>query len=207
MIARSVGIVLGALALSPVAAADNSGIYIGAHVGEVDMPDEVQLGVPNVALMTGKTDGSVVRPGVDIGYRFNRNIALELGYVDLGDMKANISDASGASDANARVRFSATGVSLALVGNFPVGKWEPYVKAGALFSSTTLKYTGAVAGNAFAAEIDNDAEDALYGFGVGYALTESLELVLDATYFDEIGDPGQGQSDYFKTSLGVIWQF
>src|SRR5687768_8708220 len=102
--------------------ADDSGIYIGANVGQVDMPDDVQLGVPNVPLMAGKTDDAVIRPAADIGYRFNRNIALELGYVELGDLKANVTDASGASDANARVRFSASGVSLALVGTFPVGK-------------------------------------------------------------------------------------
>lgn len=207
MIARSIGIVLGALILPPAALADDSGIYIGANVGEVDMPDNVQLGVPAVPLLRGPSDGSVFTPGLEIGYRFNRNIALELGYVDLGDLKANVSDLTGGTDANARVKFSADGVSLSLVGTFPVGKWEPYVKAGALFSSTTLKYSGTMAGGPFSADIDNDAEDALYGIGVRYALTERLKLVFDATYFMEVGEVGYGQSDSFKTSLGVIWQF
>ena len=207
MIARSIGIALGALVLSPLAVADESGVYIGASVGHVDMPDHVQLGVPNVPLMSGETEGTVFTPGVDIGYRFNRNIAIELGYADLGDLKANVFDATGAGDANARSTFSAAGFSLALVGTFPIGKWQPYVKAGALFSSTTLKYSGSIAGNAFSANIDNDSEDAIYGLGVRYALTEHLELFLDATYFMEVGDPNHGQSDYFKRSIGLIWRF
>jgi OmpA-OmpF porin, OOP family len=207
VIARSIGIALGALALSPLAAADDSGVYIGAGIGNVDMPDNVQLGVPDVPLMGGKTNDNVFRAGVDIGYRFNRNIAIELGYVDLGDLKADVADVSGGSDANARVKFSADGISLALVGTFPIGKWEPYAKAGALFSSTTLKFSGSFSGTPFSADIDNDAEDALYGIGVRYALTERLKLVLDSTYFMEVGEPGHGQANFFKTSLGAIWQF
>jgi OmpA-OmpF porin, OOP family len=206
VIARSIGIAVGVLALSS-AMADDSGVYIGAAVGYVDVPDNVQLGVPDVPLLTGKTDDSVFTPGVDIGYQFNRNLAIELGYADLGDLKANLADPSGATDANARAKFSADGVSLALVGSLPIGKWEPYVKAGALLSNTTLKYSGAIAGNAFAAEIGNHAKDALYGVGIRYAFTDHLKLVLDATYFDDVGERGYGQSDFFKTSLGVIWQF
>jgi hypothetical protein len=207
VIARSIGIALGALVLSPVAAADESGVYIGASVGYVDMPDTVQLGVPNVPLMMGKTEDSVFTPGIDLGYRFNRNIAIELSYADLGDLIANVSDATGGTDASARSKFSATGYSLALVGTFPIGKWAPYVKAGALFSSTKLRYSGSMAGNAFSASIDNDANDAIYGMGVRYALMERLDLFMDATYFMEVGDPEHGQSDYFKTSAGVSWRF
>jgi opacity protein-like surface antigen len=207
VIARSIGIALGALVLTPAMAADDSGVYIGADVAYVDMPDNVQLSIPNVPLLTGRSKDTVFTPGVDIGYRFNRNLAVELGYADLGDLKANLADVSGATDANARVKFAAEGVSLAVVGTLPVGKWEPYVKVGVLFSNTTLKYSGAIAGNAFAADIDNHARDAVYGVGVRYALTDRLKLVLGATYFKDVGERGYGQSDFLKTSLGVIWQF
>lgn len=207
MIARSIGIALGAMGLSPLAAADDSGVYIGAAVGYIDAPDNVQLGVPDVPLLTGKTDDEVFTPGLDVGYRFNRNIAVELGYVDLGDVKADFADLGGGTDATARGKFSADGVSLSLVGTFPIGRWEPYVKAGALFSSTTLQYSGAVAGDAFSADIDNDAQDALYGFGIRYVLSDGLRIVLDSTYFQDVGEPGYGQCDYFRTSLGIIWQF
>ena len=207
MIARSIGIALGALVLSPVLAADDSGVYIGGAVGYVDMPDNVQLSIRGVPLLTGESGDTVFTPELDVGYRFNRNLAVELGYADLGDLKANLSDISGVTNANARAKFSAEGVSLSLVGTLPIGKWEPYVKVGALFSDTRLKYSGAVAGNTFAADIGNHAQDAIYGFGVRYALTQRLKLVLGATYFNDVGERGSGQSDYFKTSLGVIWQF
>jgi opacity protein-like surface antigen len=207
VIAKSIVIALGAWLASPVALADEAGVYIGIGVGYVDVPDSVRLGVPGVPLMEGQTEHTVLRPGLDIGYRFNRNVAIALGYADLGDLKANVSDLTGATDATARVKFSASGVSLALLGTFPIGHWQPYVKAGALFSSTTLKFSGAVAGEPFNADIDNDSEDAIYGLGVRYALSERFELCLDTTYFMEVGEPGHGQADYFKHSLGVIWRF
>lgn len=207
MIARSIGIAVGVLVLSPVMAADDSGFYIGAGVGYVDMPDSVQLGVPDVPLLTGRRDDTQYAPVVDLGYRFNRNIALELGYVDLGALQADFVDLSGGTDATARAKFSAAGYSFSLVGTFPIGKWEPYVKAGALFSSTELNYSGTVAGNAFSAKIDNDAEDALYGAGIRYGLSERVQLFLDATYFMDVGEPGYGQVDFFKTSFGGVWRF
>lgn len=206
MNARLLGMMLGVLAAAQ-ATADDSGVYIGAGVGQVDTPDNAVLGVPEVPLLTGRTRDTQFTPAVQLGYRFNRNIAVELGYVDLGDVKANVVDASGSSDASAQLKFSADGISLALLGVFPIGNWEPYVKAGVLFSSTTLKYAGSIGGNAFAASLDNDAEDALYGLGVRYNLTETFKLSLDSTYFVDVGEPDRGQGDFLRTSVGVVWQF
>ncbi len=206
MNAIAVWISSGALVLPCAAFADDAGAYIGAGIGYVDMPGNLGLGVPDVPVMFGETKGGEVAPGVELGYRFNRNIAVELGYVDLGDLKANVVDPNG-SDASAQLQFSADGYSLALVGMFPINQWEPYVKAGAVFSSTTLNYSGSFSGAGFSAKIDNDTEDAIYGAGVRYSLTEQLKLYFDTTYFMELGEPGFGQVDYFKLSLGLNWRF
>ena len=206
MKARAVWIGCSALALSHAAPADEAGVYIGVDIGYVDAPKNVGLIVPDVPLLTGETDGSEFAAGATLGYRFNRNIAVELGYVDVR-FDANVVDASGISDASSRLGFSIDGIALALLGFFPVGHWAPYVKAGVLFSDTALTYSGNIAGDEFSARIGNSAEDALYGLGVRYRLSEHLELSLDSTYFMEVGEPGSGQSDFWKTSAGVIWRF
>ncbi|MET0533964.1 MAG: porin family protein [Steroidobacter sp.] len=207
MNAGSVCVVLGALALSQSALADDSGAYIGVNVGHVDMPDDVRLGVPDVASLSGDSKSTGLALSMEVGYRFNRNLAVEVGLVDLDVLVADVADPTGGSDASAQLGFKADGVSVALVGIFPIDKWEPYVKAGVLFSDTTLTYTGSVGGSSFGASIDNESEDALYGVGVRYSVTERLRLYLDATYFMEVGEPERGQVEYIKTAAGVIWQF
>jgi OOP family OmpA-OmpF porin len=198
---------LAALAIAHAASADDSGWYLSAGIGLADAGDRSQLCCAGFPLLTGETVDNKTTWGVAAGYRFNENIALELGYADLGKLSAEVNDATGATDARAAVGFSAQGVTFAMIGTFPIGKWEPYLKAGVFYSSTVLEYSGSQSGDAFGARITNDDEDALYGIGVRYAVSESLLIYLDSTYFMEVGDPGKGRSDYLNTSLGAAWRF
>lgn len=187
------------------AAAQDAGVYVSAAVGLIDAPDDAHLdGTPR---LTGSTDNDEVSWNVAVGYRFNPNIALELGYVDLGKVEADLTDASGATDSSAHASFAADGTTLALIGTFPIGRWEPYLKAGVLFSSTDLRFAGAIDAAPFAGRLTNDNEDPLYGTGVRFAATESLRIFLDVTFFHAVGEPETGRSSYFNTSLGVLWRF
>lgn len=201
----SVWLAVTALAVAPAAVADDSGVYLGAAVGLTDGPDNVQLGVPDVPLLAGKADVDDPSFAFSAGYRFNKNISLELGYVDLDELQADVADV--ASDGRATLGFLAEGVTLAMIGEFPIGKWQPYLKAGVFYSRTVLEYSGVFSGADFSARLTNDSEDALYGVGVRYQLAEKLRVFVDATYFMEVGEPGKGQVDFINTSAGVVWQF
>lgn len=198
---------LAALAFAPAASADDSGWYLGAALGLADAPDNSQLGFTDIPLLTGRTDDNKTSWGFAAGYRFNPNIALELGYVDLGKFTSEVTDASGATDARAAAGFSAEGVTFAMIGTFPLGKWEPYLKAGVFYSSTVLEYSGSLSGTNFGARITNDDEDALYGIGLRYPVSERLRIYVDSTYFMEVGEAEKGRSDYLNTSLGALWRF
>jgi OmpA-OmpF porin, OOP family len=197
---------LGLLATS-AAAADDSGFHVSASVGIADHADDAALGVPDVGRLTGATDGDDTSWALTGGYRFNRNIAIEIGYVDLGEIDAAVSDVEGGSDARATFTFATSGITLAMVGSFPIGNWVPYLKAGVLFSETELDFAGTVNGASFAARVDEDSQDPLFGAGVGYDFGEHWRVQLDVTYFMESGDPDGGESDYLSTSLGVSWRF
>ena len=181
--------------------AQNAGIYVSAAVGLSDAPDRSQLGE-----LTGSTDNRDLSWNIGLGYRFNRNIALEPGYVDLGQLESDLTAPSGASDGSAHASFAAAGATVALVGTFPMGRWEPYIKAGVLFSSTELKFSG-LGSTPFAARLTKDNEDPLYGAGVRFNVTEPLQVYLDVTYLDEVGEPETGRSRYFNSSAGVLWRF
>lgn len=198
---------LMALAIGQAAVADDSGWYLGAGAGAADTADDARLGLPDAPPLGGRTEDNKFSWGVTAGYRFSPHFALELGYVDLGELEAQVSDLTGGSDARAGFGFSVDGVTLAMVGSFPIGKWEPYLKAGVFYSNTELAYSVSMAGDTFGARIKDDDEDALYGFGVRYAVNERLRLYLDATYFMEVGEPGTGQADYMNFTLGFVWRF
>jgi outer membrane protein W len=189
------------------AAADDSGLYVSAALGNADHADEVVLHPPEVAAMTGTSEGHDDAWALTAGYKFNRNIAVEITHFDLGDMEASVSDRSGGSNAQADFTFSMAGTAVSLVGTFPIGRWEPYVKAGVFFSESELAYSGSVSGTSFTARIKDDSEDALFGAGVGYKLSERWRAHLDITYFMEAGEPSGGQADYLSVLVGVSWRF
>ena len=204
---RSMCVPFAVLAVAHAAAADDSGWYVGAGVGVADTANNVHLGVPDVPLLSGKAEDNDTTWGLAAGYRFNPYLAFELGYVDLGELEADVADATAVTDARASLGFSADGVTFAMIGTFPLAKWELYLKAGVFFSSPVLEYSGSVSGDDFAARITNDSSDPLYGIGVRYALSEHLQIHLDSTYFMEVGEPGKGQANFLNTSLGATWRF
>jgi hypothetical protein len=99
------------------------------------------------------------------------------------------------------------GKTAALVGLFPIGRWEPYVKAGMLFSTAQRRFDGQLLGYAVTQRAEQDSEDPFFGGGVRYPAKAALQVYLDVTYFDEVGGNTSGASSYLNTSLGVLWQF
>jgi OOP family OmpA-OmpF porin len=196
-----------AAGVTPTAFADDAGLYIGAGIGTAEHAKNVGLRPPGVPLMTGTTDSRDTSWSTTLGYRVNRNIAFELGYMNLGDMEASVADPTGGSDARGRFTFSTEGVTVAMVGRFPVDKWTPYIRAGVLFSETDLGFAGSVSGAAFGGRVKDDSEDAFFGVGVTYDLGSRWAAQFDFTHVMDAGEPGSGQSDYHVATLGLLWRF
>ncbi len=196
-----------AVGFAPAAFADDSGLYVGAGIGSAEHAKDVALKPPEIPLMTGTSGSRDTSWNVTLGYRINPNIAFELGYVNLGDMQASVADPSGESDARGRFTFSTEGVTVAMVGRFPVGKWTPYIRAGVLFSETDLDCEGSVSGAAFGDRVRGDSEDAFFGAGLTHDLGLRWAVQFDFTHVMDAGDPGSGQSDYHVATLGLLRQF
>jgi OmpA-OmpF porin, OOP family len=189
------------LALAGDAAGDESGLYVSAGLGQAEMRDKSGLG--QLVVDEDKNDLSWT---LGLGYRFNRYIALDLGYVDLGEVEADLVS-RGSVEFSGRNSFAAEGATLGLVGMVPIGRWEPYVKAGMLFSKTVSRFDGQFFGDPITQRSDNDAEDPFYGAGLRYGVTEPLRIYLDVTYCDEVGGKTSVSSSYLNASAGVLWQF
>ncbi len=196
-----------AASFGPNAFAADTGPYIGASIGNAEHAEEVVLTPSDVPPMTGQSDSRDTSWAFTLGYRVSRHLAFELGYLDLGKMEASVADPTGESDAQGRFTFSVEGITVSMLGQFPIGKWTPYVKAGVLFSETELNFAGTVSGTSFGDRVKGDSEDPFFGFGVTYDLGSRWKARLDFMHVMDAGDPETGQSEYQNVTLGFSWHF
>lgn len=187
------------MALAGDALAEESGPYVSASLGQA------QVRNPALGQSGFYEDDKDSSWTVGVGYRFNRYIALDFGYVDLGEVKAD--QGVPGFDYSARFRYAAEGTTMALVGIVPIGRWEPYVKAGMLFSKTVARLDGQILGDSFSFRSSHDSDDPFFGAGLRYRITQPLGIHLDVTYFDKVGPDSRLPYSYLNTSLGVLWQF
>ena len=80
--------------------------------------------------------------GVSAGYRFNRYLSVEAGFVDLGSIAGPLTASPGVTMANAQRQFSVKGETLAAVGMLPLGHWDLFLKSGVFFADTQLQVIG-----------------------------------------------------------------
>lgn len=155
-ILMATGFAMTALAAAAASAADN-GLYLGASVGQSDV---------NIDSGPLQVDGDDTGFKLIAGFRPLDYFAVELNYVDFGDVESNGGNFKAESDA----------ISAYAVGFLPVGPVDLFAKAGLVNSDTSVK--GAV-GDAF----KSDGTDFTYGAGVQFRFL-SLSARLEYEIFD-----------------------
>jgi opacity protein-like surface antigen len=196
--------VLAICAATPALAKD-TGFYLGGRAGVGKYPSNSRLILsPNLDLRGRTHDKADLNWSVDVGYRFNRYLGIEVSYADLGKALSRLTDGSGT--ATAESRFAVKGATLVLIGIFPLGNWEPYVKAGIFQSDTRWTFSGSAEDIPFGESLDGGGTDALFGAGVAYNLTDCWQAKLDLTYFNDAGEPGTGHSEVLSWTAGVVWR-
>jgi opacity protein-like surface antigen len=206
-VAAAIGLGLGA---APALAQDN-GFYVGAAVGGAKYPRNGDLSIGPGMVVRGRVDKNEdFAWSLAAGYRFNRYLAVEAAYVDLGEASGTLSETEDRGidfDATLDVAFSARGPMVSLIGTYPLGDWEPYVKAGVLFADTKLSVAGTVNGEAGAASVKGDSEDIVFAIGIGRNLSPRWQLKLDASYADDVGESDSGRANILMLSLGSTYRF
>ena len=107
------------------------------------------------------------------GYQFNRNIALEGGYFDLGKSSFSSSTAAGAFNNSTRRH----GLNLDLVGTLPITeRFSVLGRVGAAYGRTQSNFSGAGAAAAGVTTNKDNDTDVKVGLGVQYELNRSMWL-------------------------------
>lgn len=202
-------LLLSAAALSPLAAHAEGGtwyaaIAIGQSTYDADKGDaDRSLNSAGFAITDSSLDDSDTGYKIMGGYKFNDNLAVEAGYVDLGHATYKVS----VTGANAKLDLHAYGLSVDAVGTLPFGAgFSGYLRAGliAAWVESDVSATGS-GGSASDDSTDSSVKPAA-GVGLAYDLNETLTVRIEyERYFDLKSDAGNGDIDL--ASVGLVARF
>lgn len=175
----------------PAAAQGNlmSSVYVGGSIGQSKFKDGCS-GAPGFSCDDKDTAWRLLA-----GYQFNRVLAAELGYHDLGKVTGSLGPANFEAKANAW--------ELVGLGTFPLAnQFGVYGKLGGYRGEVKLS-------NNFAGPSGKETNTGLtYGAGLQWDPLRQVGLRLEwQRYNDMGGDNVGGKKDVDVLSLGAVWRF
>lgn len=215
--------VLAVAGTAPTAEAGQLGFYIGGQYGQTSKDGNIQdfdvyaqqnydgFGF-TVASSTSSLDDGDSGYGFIAGYRFTPHLAVEGGYLNLGNLKYR-SRASGniggvPSDALFNLDSETAGIALSGLGIWPLSyRWEVYGRAGVLFGSNTVSLYYADVDKAGSGEFSENSIDALAGIGTSLNFLEIYDFRLEYQRVFDAGDKSTGEGDVGMISVGVTVVF
>lgn len=203
-----VGLTTSLIAVTPAFAQ----FYVGGGLGY----SRVQI-EDSALPITGATATSLSKDEDDIGwklfggYAFNRYVAVEAGYVDLGKASATRTMTAPAAG-SVTGKITNTGLFADVVGKLPVGgDFSLFAKVGAVYAETKTNFATAGAVR-FAAGTNLSPKERetnwKFGLGAQYDLTKSIALRGEWERYNSLGKSnttGEGDVDLF--SLSVMFKF
>lgn len=183
--------ILAAAPLAQAQAQAQERFYLGASAGSSDIDDAMAAGLITSGPVDGKDSGTKIFGG----YRFGRNLALELAYVDLGKLTYS-GDFSGTPVTGGTVKVSGFNTSLVAMHQ-TTPQLGLFAKAG-LFA-WDAKASDLTGGVPFSAK--DDGVDLSLGIGADYFFTKNVGARIEWEHFKL--DPGNAS----LLSAGVLVKF
>lgn len=205
----TLGLVVLAGIVSAPAAADDSGWYVGANIGQSNAKIDDEK-ITSGLLGAGFTTTSIADDERDLGYKlfggyqFNRYFALEGGYVDLGQFGFTATTAPpGTLSGNIRLK----GLNLDAVGILPLTeRFSAFGRIGVNYAEAKDSFSGTGFVNVMNPDESKRAANYKVGLGLQYDFTKTLGMRAEAERYrvnDAIGS--KGDIDLF--SLGLVYRF
>lgn len=165
------------------------GLYVGGSIGQASA-DSFCDGAAGFTV--SGCDDSDTGWKVFAGYRFHRNFAGELSYMNAGEYTATVT----AGATSATVNADATAWGLAVLGIYPASEqFELFGKLGFVRGETDANVT--VGGTS--ATVGDSGTELHYGFGAVYNLSRSLGIRAEWENVDD--------ADLSMLSVGIQYRF
>lgn len=214
---------LAGAGIAPRAHAGQVGFYIGGQFGQSSKESNIQdfdvYAQQNYDLFgfvvdsgTSSLDDSDSGYGFVAGYRFTPHLAVEGGYLNLGNLKYRsrvTGSAQGVpSDGAFNVDSETSGIALSGLGVWPLSyRWEVYGRAGVLFASNTASLFYADNVGPARGEFSENSIDALAGIGTSLNFLEIYDFRLEYQRVFDAGDAATGEGDVDMISVGITVLF
>jgi hypothetical protein len=219
-------IVLAGCVGAGTARAAQLGIYAGLSYAMVEK-DSTRSVFENEALAvyndfgfvpqttTGSFDSEDSSYGFVVGWRLTEHIALEGGYMDLGEVvyrdrstgfRAPVPDLQNWAQ---NVESSTSGISLSALGILPLSyRWEVYARAGLLISNNTESIFITDNIGSESGRRSKSGADLLAGVGVSFSIVEIYQLRLEfGRVFDAGEDDTLDEADVDMATLNIAVSF
>lgn len=165
-----------------IASADATGFFVagGANYAQFDsdLEDEIDWDDDIEAFFDDKAVGY----NLGGGYRFNKWLALDAAYWDLGEFKSDTLENGG------KLKYDTTIWTVGGIVSVPLWILDVYGRAGAAMWEADSRY------------IDEDGTDAYYGAGVALNIFSSLDIYAEYVRFD-------ADNAIDTANLGLRWTF
>jgi OOP family OmpA-OmpF porin len=170
----------------PAAAQDRPGFYVGGSLGQSEHADQCEGVGAGISCDDKDTAWKVFG-----GYQFNRYVAVEVGYTNLGEATA----AAG----GVTVTDEATAFEVVAVGMYPIiDRLSVYGKLG-LFRGELDRSSN----NPAVVTGSNSQTDITFGFGLRYDITSNIAVRGEWQTYREVGDI----TDVNVISIGALFRF
>ena len=207
--AGTLGLMGCAVMNSPLAVADDSGWYAGANIGQSRAKiDDARITAQ--MLVAPATSVSIIDDNRDTGYklfggyRYNKNVAVEAGYFDLGQFGFTAATVP-AGTLTGKIKLK--GLNLDAVGTLPLTeKFSALGRLGLNYAQTRDSFIGTGAATVLNPNPSKNQINYKLGAGLQYDLTQSLGMRVEAERY-RINDAAGNRGDVDMYSLGLVYRF
>ncbi len=193
----------------PAAATDPLGWYIGGNAGQARAKineEDLVAALLESGFSTSDFKSAEKEFGYKLfaGYRFNRHLAMEGGYFDLGTFNYRaVTDPNGIL----RGELEFSGWNLDLLGIFPISeRAEVFSKIGAHRRKAKASFEGSGAVNVLDSRFSESNTNYKIGIGFQYSVSEALGLRLELERY-RMHDAVGNKDDVDMLSAGLVYHF
>jgi hypothetical protein len=189
-------------------AAQESGFYAAVEAGYASHRGELNVDGVSPVLTTEDERKRALTWALVLGYHFSPEVAVEVGYADLGELVTTLSDDQGGDVAQVRVSHAAKGATFALLAHHILGDWDPFVRFGVIASQATRETRTTIGATEIETSHRSSALRPFLGLGLRYAFREDWALSFTVDYYWHVGrSMDVGENDVLAPKLGLAYRF
>lgn len=201
-------IALSLLAASAVACAQGSGFYLGGSIGQSNTRFKTEDFTFSSPLVAESENRTATAWKLFAGYEFNRYLAAEAGYTDLGSPKYKVMGIGGLSGA-AQAKAAESAWFAATKGSLPINQqFDLFAKLGLTRNHLKDSASGVIGGIDVADTATKNRTGALVGVGAEYLPAKNIGVRIEYENYGRFGNQNDtGRTSAEVWSVGVAYKF